>query len=219
VPPGAVPVPQSAPPAPAPRSPEQDIGAAPPPPAPKKKAPPPPPPLVDDRLIRLEWRPAYVEGNRGYGPMVQTPVLGSDRHPLYGKSLYLALGRPDLAEDYERRLAAKRIMGVSSALLFVSGIVVGLTSLGVHGCNAGDVHCFNDRDEQLKNRFYWSGGLVLGGAVMGIASSSYSAHPVDRDQLVGLIREYNNKVRSQAGIRVSPVVTPGGGGVGVSGSW
>ena len=170
-------------------------------------------------MIRLEWRPAHVEGNRGWGPMVQTPVIGSERRPLYGKSLYLALGRSDLAEDYERRLAAKRIMGVTSGLLFVSGIVVGLTALGVHGCNAGDVHCWNDRDQQLKDRFYWSGGLVLGGAVMGIASSSYSAHPVDRDQLVGLIREYNNKVRGQAGVRVSPVVTPGGGGVGVSGSF
>jgi len=36
---------------------------------------------------------------------------------------------------------------------------------------------------------------------------------------VSIIRDYNNKVRSQPGVRVSPVVVPGGGGVGVSGSW
>jgi hypothetical protein len=175
--------------------------------------------MVDDRLIRLEWRPAHVEGNRGWGPMVQTPVIGSDRRPLSGKSLYLALGRNDLAEDYERRLAAKRFMGVGSVLLFVSGVAVGLSALGVHGCNAGDVHCWEDRDKQLRDRFYWSGGLVLGGAVLGIASSSYSAHPVDRDELVNLIREYNNKVRSQPGVRVGAVVTPGGGGLGLSGAF
>jgi hypothetical protein len=151
--------------------------------------------------------------------MVQTPVIGSERRPLSGKSLYLALGRTDLAEDYERRLAAKRFMGVGSALLFVSGIVVGLTALGVHDCNPGDTHCWNDREKQLRDRFYWSGGLVLGGAVLGIASSSYSVHPVDRDELVSLIRAYNNKVRSQPSVRVGAVVTPGGGALALSGTF
>jgi hypothetical protein len=112
---------------------------------------------VDDRLIRLEWRPAHVEGNRGWGPMVQVPVMGPEKRPLKGRSLYTALGRNDLAEEYERRLAAKRIMGVGSALLLISGIAVGISAFTIHGCNPGDVKCWDDRDAQLRERFYWSG--------------------------------------------------------------
>jgi hypothetical protein len=174
---------------------------------------------VDDRLIRLEWRPAHVEGNRGWGPMVQVPVTGSDRHPLQGRALYTALGRNDLAEEYERRAAAKRIMGVGSALLLVSGVVVGLTAFGIHSCPPNDMHCLDDRDEQLKSRFYWSGGLVLGGAVLGISSSAYSAHPVSRDELVGLIREHNQKIRGSSGVKVGAMAVPGGGAVSLSGTF
>ena len=32
---------------------------------------------------------------------------------------------------------------------------------------------------------------MLGGAVLGVASSAYSAHPVSRDELIGLIREHD----------------------------
>jgi hypothetical protein len=204
---------------------EQDLGSAPapaPPPAKStKKAKPSPPsaPMVDDRLIRLEWRPAHVEGNRGWGPMVQVPVIGPDRRPLQGASLYNALGRNDLAEEYERRLAAKRIMSVGSALLLISGIAVGLSAFAIHGCNPGDMRCWDDRDAQLKSRFYWSGGLVLGGAALGIASGAYSAHPVSRDEIVGLIREHNAQVRNQPGVRVGAMAVPGGGGLGLSGAF
>jgi len=174
---------------------------------------------VDDRLIRLEWRPAHVEGNRGWGPMVQVPVMGPDRRPLQGRSLYLALGRNDLAEEYERRLAAKRIMGVGSALLLISGIAVGLSALTIHGCPPGDARCWDDRDAQLKTRFYWSGGLVLGGAVLGVGSSAYSAHPVSRDELVDLIRQHNAQIRSQPGVRVGAMAVPGGGGLSLAGAF
>ena len=42
-----------------------------------------------------------------------------------------------LAEEYERRVAAKRFMGVGSALLLISGIAVGLVHLG-HRFTAAD---------------------------------------------------------------------------------
>jgi hypothetical protein len=147
------------------------------------------------------------------------PVMGSERRPLAGRSLYTALGRMDLAKEYERRLAAKRLMGVGSGLLLVSSAVVALSAFGIHGCNPGDVHCYDDRDRQLKDRFYWSGGLALGGAVMGIASSSYSAHPVSRNELMSLIREHNRQVRAEAGLHIAPMATPGGAGVSVGGSF
>jgi hypothetical protein len=220
VPPGAVPVPQSAVPQ-TPRSQsdvEKEVGTAPPPAPPQPKGPPPRS-LADDRLIRLEWRPEHAEGNYGYGPLVQVPVMGNDRRPLAGRSLYAALGRQDLAKEYERRAAAKRLMGVGAGLLLISGAVVALTAFGIHGCNPGDVHCYNDRDQQLRERFYWSGGLAAGGVVLGIASSSYSAHPVSRNELMSLIREHNRQVRAEAGVRVSPMVMPGGGGVSVGGSF
>ena len=224
LPPGAVPVPQSAAPAPTVGG-EADLGSAPPPPAPPakvKKAKPSPQQqtaLVDDRLIRLEWRPQHVDGNRGWGPMVQVPVMGSEKRPLSGRSLYLALGRNDLAEEYERRQAAKRIMGVGSALLLVSGIAVGLSAFAIHGCAQGDIHCWDDRDAQLRSRFYWSGGLVLGGAVLGIASSAYSAHPVSRDELLGLIREHNAEIRSKPGVRFGAMALPGGGALSLAGNF
>ena len=211
-------MPQSAAPGPT-RTGETDLGSAPPPPPPPGHAKTPPKALVDDRLIRLEWRPAHVEGNRGWGPMVQVPVMGPDRRPLQGRSLYLALGRNDLAEEYERRLAAKRIMGTGSALLLISGVAVGLSALFIHGCPPGDARCWDDRNDQLKSRFYWSGGLVLGGAVLGISSSAYSAHPVSRDELVDLIRQHNAQIRSQPGVRVGAMAVPGGGGLGLSGSF
>jgi hypothetical protein len=205
---------------------EADLGSAPPPAAPPakvKKARPSPPQqqtaLVDDRLIRLEWRPQHVEGNHGWGPMVQVPVMGPDKRPLSGRSLYLALGRNDLAEEYERRVAAKRMMGVGSALLLVSGIAVGLSAFAVHSCAPGDLHCWDDRDDQLRSRFYWSGGLVLGGAVLGIASSAYSAHPVSRDELIGLIREHNAEVRSKPGVRFGAMALPGGGALSLAGNF
>jgi hypothetical protein len=151
--------------------------------------------------------------------MVQVPVMGPDKRPLQGASLYSALGRNDLAEEYQRRVAAKRIMGVGSALLLVSGIAVGLSAFAIHGCNAGDMRCWDDRDAQLKSRFYWSGGLVLGGAALGIASGAYSAHPVSRDELIGLIREHNAQIRSQAGVRVGAMVLPGGGALSLAGNF
>jgi hypothetical protein len=187
-----------------------------------KKAKPSPSPQtaqVDDRLIRLEWRPQHVEGNRGWGPMVQVPVIGPDRRPLGGRALYTALGRNDLAEEYERRVAAKRIMGVGSALLLISGIAVGISAFTIHGCPQGDVHCWDDRDAQLKSRFYWSGGLVLGGAALGIASSAYSAHPVSRDELIGLIREHNAQIRSQPGVHFGATALPGGGALSLAGNF
>jgi hypothetical protein len=186
-----------------------------------KKAKPPPPQtaLVDDRLIRLEWRPQHVEGNRGWGPMVQVPVMGPDKRPLMGPSLYNALGRTDLAEQYERRLAAKRIMGVGSALLLISGIAVGVSAFFIHDCHQGDFKCWDDRDAQLRERFYWSGGLVLGGAVLGIASSAYSAHPVSRDELMGLIREHNAQIRKESTIRFGATLVPGGGALSLAGNF
>jgi hypothetical protein len=183
----------------------------------KKAKPSPQTALVDDRLIRLEWRPQHVEGNRGWGPMVQVPVMGPDRHPLSGRGLYTALGRNDLAEEYERRLAAKRIMGVGSALLLVSGIAVGISAFAIHGCNTGDMKCWDDRDAQLRERFYWSGGLVLGGAALGIASSAYSPHPVNRDELISLIRDHNAQIRNQPGVQVGAMAVPGGGGLSLAG--
>jgi len=150
---------------------------------------------------------------------MQVPVMGNDRRPLVGRSLYTALGRPDLAKEYERRQSAKRLMGVGAGLLLISGAVVALSAFGIHSCNPGDVHCQEDRDRQLKDRFYWSGGLALGGAVLGIASSSYSAHPVSRNELMSLIREHNRQVRADAGLSIAPTALPGGAGVRVSGSF
>jgi len=222
LPPGAVPVPQATQPGPTVGG-EADVGEAPPPPPPpakvKKAKPSPQTAQVDDRLIRLEWRPQHVEGNRGWGPMVQVPVIGPDRHPLGGRSLYLALGRNDLAEEFERRLAAKRIMGVGSALLLISGIAVGLSAFAIHGCASGDMKCWDDRDDQLRTRFYWSGGLVLGGAVLGIASSTYSPHPVSRDELMDLIRQHNAQIRNQPGVRFGAMALPGGGGLSLAGNF
>jgi hypothetical protein len=151
--------------------------------------------------------------------MVQVPVIGPEKRPLTGKSLYDALGRHDLAEEYERRLAAKRIMSVGSTLLLISGIAVGISAFTIHGCAPGDVKCFDDRDAQLRERFYWSGGLVLGGAVLGISSSAYSPHPVSRDELVSLIREHNEKIRSQPGLRFGAMAVPGGGGLSLAGAF
>ena len=223
LPPGAVPVPQTAAPAPAPRTGDADLGSAPPPPPPPGYAPAAPSAQksapVDDRLIRLEWRPARVEGTHGYGPMVQVPVMGPEKRPLQGRSLYTALGRNDLAEEYERRAAAKRIMGVGSTLLLISGVAVGISAFAIHGCAPGDMKCWDDRDAQLRERFYWSGGLVLGGAALGIASSAYSTHPVSRDELVGLIREHNEKIRSQPGVRLGAMAVPGGGGLSLAGNF
>jgi len=217
VPPGAVPVPQSAVPQTRSQSDvEKELGTAPAPAPPPLKAQRSP---ADDRLIRLEWRPEHLEGNYGYGPLMQVPVMGNDRRPLVGRSLYTALGRPDLAKEYERRQSAKRLMGVGAGLLLISGAVVALSAFGIHGCNPGDVHCQEDRDRQLKDRFYWSGGLALGGAVLGIASSSYSAHPVSRNELMSLIRDHNRQVRADAGLSIAPTALPGGAGVRVSGSF
>ena len=223
LPPGAVPVPQTTAPAPAPRTGEADLGSAPPPPPPPGYAPPAPgaqkSTQVDDRLIRLEWRPARVEGTHGYGPMVQVPVMGPEKRPLQGRSLYTALGRNDLAEEYERRAAAKRIMSVSSTLLLISGVAVGISAFAIHGCAPGDMKCSDDRDAQLRERLYWSGGLVLGGAALGIASSAYSTHPVSRDELVGLIREHNAKLRSQPSVQLGAMAVPGGGGLSLAGNF
>ncbi|MGZ6034055.1 MAG: hypothetical protein ACXWLG_01355 [Myxococcaceae bacterium] len=216
LPPGAVPVPQSAAPAPA-KTGEADIGSAPapaPPPATSQKSAP-----VNPQLIRLEWRPAYVDGNRGWGPMIQVPVIGPEKRPLQGPSLYSALGRPDLAEEYERRAAAKRLMGTGSVLLLVSGIAVGISALFIPTCQPGQVQCWNNRDAQLQSRLYWSGGLVLGGAVLGIASSSYSANPVSRDQLMGLIRQHNNQILGKPGVQVGAMALPGGGGLTLAGNF
>ena len=72
---------------------------------------------------------------------------------------------------------------------------------------------------QLQSRLYWSGGLVLGGAVLGIASSAYSANPVSRDQLMGLIRQHNNQILGKPGVQVGAMALPGGGGLTLAGNF
>ncbi len=151
--------------------------------------------------------------------MIQVPVIGPEKRPLHGPSLYSALGRPDLAEEYERRAAAKRLMGTGSVLLLISGVAVGISALFIPTCQPGQVQCWNNRDAQLQSRLYWSGGLVLGGAVLGIASSSYSANPVSRDQLMGLIREHNNQVLGKPGVQLGAMALPGGGGLTLAGNF
>jgi hypothetical protein len=60
---------------------------------------------------------------------------------------------------------------------------------------------------------------VLGGAVLGIASSSYSPHPVSRDELMDLIRQHNDQIRSQPGVRFGAMALPGGGGLSLAGNF
>ena len=211
LPPGAVPVPQSAAPSAPVRTGETDLGSAPPPAPPPARAPTAQRAPVPENLIRLEWLPAHVDGNRNWGPMVQVPVIGPERRPLRGPSLYGALGRPDLVEEYERRAAAKRLMGTGSALLLIAGLAVGISALFIPTCQPGQVQCWNNRDQTLQSRLYWSGGLVLGGAVLGIASSTYSANPVSRDELMSLIRAHNNQVLKKPGVQFGAMALPGGG--------
>ncbi|HSP20352.1 MAG TPA: hypothetical protein VLQ79_12600 [Myxococcaceae bacterium] len=174
---------------------------------------------MSSQTIRLEWRPAYVDGSHGWGPMVQVPVIGPEKRPLQGSSLYTALGRQDLAEEYQRRAAAKRIMGTGGALLLIAGVAVGISALFIPTCQPGQVQCWNNRDAQLQSRLYWSGGLAAGGAVLGIASSAYSANPVSRDQLMGLIREHNSQISGKPGVQLGATPLPGGGALTLAGNF
>jgi len=55
--------------------------------------------------------------------------------------------------------------------------------------------------------------------VLGRSRRAYSAHPVSRDELIGLIREHNAQIRNQPNVRFGAMALPGGGGLSLAGNF
>ena len=162
-----------------------------------------------------QYRQEMVTFERGYGVSgdkngvrsytYTQPVLGELRKPLRGRDIYLALGRPDLAQQYSRR---KRRGWIG---LF-GGPVVGLAGVAVVAV----------ADENHNTPLGVTGGVMALAGVVGLVGGLYylwNPHPVDDSEWYDLAQTHNANVRRKYGLSVgvAPYARPDGGGLAVGG--
>jgi hypothetical protein len=127
---------------------------------------------------------------------------------LTGNDLYLALGRPDLAEDYRLNQRKRIVVGAVGAALI--GVGVWLPFLAGEDCSAVVLHEACDRENasfRTANLGLGLGSIALGAGVMAAALWWFDADPVNRKQLDRLVEHANWRLRRHLGV-VDVALTP-----------
>jgi len=144
---------------------------------------------------------------------------------IKGEDVYLALQRPDLADQY-------RTANITKWSLVGGGLLVGL---------AGDVYrqllpCYqsggHDYCTQVDPVPYWSGvGVLAAGVGVAVFALIWNPHPLVGEQVRVLARDYNERLKRELGlaaetsspapqaVRVGGSVGPGYAGLTVSGEF
>jgi hypothetical protein len=112
--------------------------------------------------------------------------------------LYLVLGRPDLAAEYDRRRFTRR------ALKTAGGVVAGL-GFAWAGVSYFSYHLAERGHTGSETRRYERDTLVgLSAGVLGVASFVagivLDVQPIDAADAASLVRDYNDGLRQQLGL-------------------
>jgi hypothetical protein len=160
--------------------------------------------------------------------------VGRGRRPLEGADFYATVGRPDLAARYRDVEGNKNLARGIGGVTIGVGVLWGLGELLYSAADtvASAIPCtFSGGSGSQDNTWcnpHQASGVPWGVAVLGLvlvaAPSAVSSHPVSESERRQLIERYNAELRARAGlgaprptVRLAPVLTPGGGGMLLSG--
>jgi hypothetical protein len=135
---------------------------------------------------------------------------GRDRPPLADEALYRALERPDLLRRYERRQAARILLGVVG----VGAVIGGFWYLGAHACDSAFDVNGNPCDDRRSFAIGIAVVLAGGGALAASIPTWRTASP---EELRAAADEHNRQLRARLGL--APVALSGGGGAVVTGTF
>ena len=136
------------------------------------------------------------------------PVLASTGAPLLGGDLYRALGRDDLAAEYQARQARRSVLAVVGSGLVLGGLAYAATRPGP-GTELPADQFRAGMDEQSRGQT--RGMLVsLGGGVLLAVAALLDPNPVDEAGRLRLIEEHDRALggaRGAAGAGPAPAVS------------
>lgn len=109
---------------------------------------------------------------------------------LRGAKFYMAVGRPDLAATYKRRIGIRWGLFAGGATMFVAGLGIGL---------AGAFREPEDKTMQLAGAITATAGLLLTTSA-SVFDRFAPAHPVEPAVAKSLIDEHNATLRRRLGL-------------------
>jgi hypothetical protein len=150
-------------------------------------------------ITKTQGDPIAHQFRYGTGMIAVRGTFGSIVDP---PDFYQKVGRPELAERYERRSTARMVFLGSSVLVGSVGSYV----FAVAGA-AAEPFCFTtctpqqQRQQRTANVLYGlSAASFLGGLAGFLGSLFWSAHPVDIDQRQALADAYNDSLKRELGL-------------------
>jgi hypothetical protein len=153
------------------------------------------------------------------------PYEGRLRRPLKGPEFYDKIGRQDLAEAYQHRRNVKIGLGVTGALVAVSGLGVMIGGFVNQPCDPlFKASCVTMPNLGMVGA---GAGIFLGGMLLAIIPQFVSSHPISTMEMRGLADAYNHDLRKRLGLgdsasrpkpprpslSLAPVISPQFGGV------
>lgn len=176
------------------------------------------------------------------------PYEGKYKKPLEGDAFYKKLGRADLVQAYEGKVALKTVLGILGGGALVGGAIYGITSLNAKdedcsqyfGDYASHSACFDRnlaRGDQQRGAFVAGLGISAAGIGVLAAAILINPHPVTPSEARELADGYNKKLKTDLGLaedgtpispperpaaiqaRFSPVFRPDGAGLLLSGTF
>jgi hypothetical protein len=168
----------------------------------------------------IEVHPVLQPVRHGF---VIAPMPVQNGVVLAGSDLYRALGRPDLAQSYDHRMAAKlALVGASFASLVAGGVLMG-ANMPHRECAFG---AQPDPFTLPPLECHTAGGgapfdvgvglVALVPLFLGVGALM-SAEPIDAAERARLISEHNASSSPRpVSLNVAPTVSPEGGGLSLS---
>ena len=163
----------------------------------------------------------------GAGVGWSNPRLGKHGRPLRPPEFFETVGRPDLAEAYQRNQAIRYGMIWGGAALFVGGLVYMLVATTEQAAESGS-YAGSYYDEPADRDAV---PLIAGTSMMGIGTTlaliglALDPHPVSPVVARELADQYNKALRSKLGldqlraVRSGLTLLPGGASIAISGSF
>lgn len=178
-------------------------------------APPPAPPMpaIDARAeldqreraeLTFERKSIHFGGGWRHG---WVPLQGDLDRVLDTEEFLATVGRPDLAQQYDRnRKTGTVIAAVSAAGLVTAGILLVSQLGGNQDCQAvfpspAFSTCVDNNIKRADDANYAPGLVLAAASVVGIlVGAAYAASPVNTDEAKNLADAYNQRLRRQLGL-------------------
>lgn len=182
---------------------------------------PPGPPTVSALLP-----PEFREKALGWDAQKHSATLGSDHKVLSRNEFFTAIDRPDLVEKSTSLSRRRIILGTAAVVTVVAGLTSGALVLGGSpdlnspAC-VTNAAAFNACTDDHRSHVVLGTSLIVAGVIGAslFATFAYWSSPsvVDDDEAQRLISRYNGDLLKK--LRMSAVMLPGGGALGVTGNF